>query len=71
MHPVNPMAGTAIQKSLADRPSWFQRTKKGIENINQYLDDAVSKSRVGQWFQLHGSGHVSGSLFSDLGYTSY
>ncbi|KAL2195053.1 hypothetical protein P885DRAFT_70640 [Corynascus similis CBS 632.67] len=49
MHPVNPMAGTAIQKSLADRPSWFQRMKKGIENINQYLDDAP-KEIVGACF---------------------
>ncbi len=42
-----------------NRPSWFQRWRKGFSNLVNRMDTGVAKSPVGRIFRLKGGGHVS------------
>jgi AGZA family xanthine/uracil permease-like MFS transporter len=42
-----------------NRPSWFQRWRKGFSALVQRMDTSVAKSPVGRVFRLKESGHVS------------
>ncbi|KAL2170085.1 hypothetical protein VTG60DRAFT_5180 [Thermothelomyces hinnuleus] len=67
MHPVHPTQSRATQEPEVNRSTWFQKLKDGIADITRRVDDGVSRSSVGQLFQLQGSGHpkeIAGACFS-------